>query len=310
MTDLNAIVASMNGMAQKQQLVRRGVTDHDLTRAVRAGEVVRVRNGWYSTRAENDPELRAVRVGGRLTGISAIHSWGGWVLGDHPLHVAVNRNSARLRTQQNRHARLNVEAPRGVLLHWEERAMASRGSATMVAMLDALHRVACDESLETTVAAFDWAMHANLIDRIDFESLILSMPEERRGLRDWIDIDCESLPESLARTRLRLAGHKVESQVTLANGQRIDLVVDGVVGVEVDGRQHHLTRFEYDRGKDVEITIDHKHALRPSANMVFHHWSRFALAVDTALADRGLTIEKSGIPSRQRSTFPGISGFR
>src|SRR5258707_14354661 len=83
---LSEIVNSLGGMAQKQQLVRRGAHDRDLTAAVRSRDVVRVRNGWYSTMDETSPELRAVRVGGRLTGISAIAAPGGWVLGEHRLH--------------------------------------------------------------------------------------------------------------------------------------------------------------------------------------------------------------------------------
>ncbi len=281
---LSEIVNSLGGMAQKRQLVRRGVRDRDLTYAVRVGDVVRVRNGWYSTLDERSPQLRAVRVGGRLTGISAIAASGGWVLGNHPLHVAINDNAARLRTQHNRHKRLDVRAPAGVVLHWTSREAIARGTPVAVGLLDALERVVLDEHFEVAVAALDWALHTRQIDIIDLETLILRLPIERRGIRDWVDEKCESLPESLARTRLRLSGYRVESQVPLGEVQRIDLVVEGEVAIEVDGKQHHLTRFVYDRRKDVDITLDHKHALRPSADMVFRDWDRFARAVHTALA--------------------------
>lgn len=310
MTLLSEIVNSLGGMVQKQQLVRRGARDRDLTYAVRTGDVVRVRNGWYSTMDERSPELRAVRVGGRLTGISAVVARGGWVLGQHPLHVAVNDNAARLRTQHNRHRRLNVESPGGVVLHWGSREQAERGTAVSVGLLDALERVVLDENFETAVAALDWALHTQQIDIVDLETLILRLPIERRGIRDWVDEDCESLPESLARTRFQLAGHRVESQVRLGGGQRIDLVVEGQIGVEVDGKGHHLTRFDYDRSKDVQITLDHKHAMRPSANMVFKQWSTFALAVDTALADRGFVFENSGTPRRDPMRIRTLKGFR
>ena len=307
---LSEIVNSLGGMAQKRQLVRRGAGDRDLTHAVRIGDVVRVRNGWYSTMDERSPELRAVRVGGRLTGISAIMARGGWVLGDHPLHVAVNENAARLRTQHNRHLLLNVLTPGGVVLHWSTREQAGRGTAVAVSLLDALERVVLDEDFETAVAVLDWALHTRQIDEIDLETLILRLPLERRGIRDWVDEECESLPESLSRTRLRLAGLRVESQVPLGDFQRIDLVVEGEIGIEVDGEEHHLTRFVYDRGKDVEITLDHKHAIRPSANMVFHHWDHFALAVATALADRGVILKNSGVLLRDPMQSRGLTGFR
>jgi len=307
---LSEIVNRLGGMAQKQQLVRRGARDRDPTYAVRIGDVVRVRNGWYSTRDERDPELRAVRVGGRLTGISAVSAQGGWVLGEHPLHVAVNDNAARLRTAHNRHQKLKVKETAGVVLHWSSREQATRGTAVSVDLLDALERVVLDEAFETAVAAIDWALNTGQLDLVDFETLVLRLPVERRGIQDWVDGACESLPESLSRTRLRLAGYRVESQVPLGDIQRIDLVVEGQIGVEVDGREHHAPRFEYDRSKDVEITLDHKHAMRPSANMVFHNWDRFALAVATALLDRGAVSENSGLPRRDPMLSRSLSGFR
>jgi len=307
---LSEIVDSLGGMAQKQQLVRRGAHDRDLTYAVRTGDVVRVRNGWYSTMGEHSPGLRAVRVGGRLTGISAIIAQGGWVLGGHPLHVAVNGNAARLRTQNNRHRRLNLQAHAGVVVHWSSREQAARGTAISVGLLDALERVVLDEEFEVAVAALDWALHTAQIDTIDLETLTLRLPVERRGIREWVDSACESLPESLARTRFRLAGYRVVSQVPLGDSQRIDLVVEDEIGVEVDGREHHLERFEYDRSKDVDITLDHKQAMRPSANMIFHDWDRFQSAVAAALSDRGVVFENSGPSRRDPLHAPALRGFR
>jgi len=307
---LSEIVISLGGMAHKRQLVRRGARDRDLTYAVRTGDVVRVRNGWYSTKDERSPELRAVRVGGRLTGISAISAMGGWVFGEHPLHVAVNDNASRLRTQHNRYRRLNVDAPGGVVLHWISRGQAKRGTAVSVGLLDALERVVLDEKFEDAIACLDWALHTQQLDAIDFETLILRLPFERRGIRDWVDEACESLPESLARTRFRLAGYRVASQVPVGPLQRIDLVVEGQIGVEVDGDRYHRSRFEEDRAKDVAITLDHKHAMRSTANMVFHDWTPFALAVRTALADRGVHVENSGSPRRDPLRFRTLNGFR
>jgi very-short-patch-repair endonuclease len=309
MAMLSEIIDSMGGMAQKQQLVRRGVRDRDLTYAVRIKDVVRVRNGWYSTMDERSPELRAVRVGGRLTGISAIAARGGWVLSEHPLHVAINDNAARLRTPHNRHQKLKVNSTGGVVLHWSSHGQMRYGTAVSVGLLDALERVVLDEEFEVAIAALDWALHTRQFDIVDFESLILRLPIERRGIRNWVDDACESLPESLSRTRFRLAGYHVESQVPLGDLQRIDLVVEGEIGVEVDGKEHHLTRFEYDRGKDVDITLDHKHAMRPSANMVFHNWDRFALAVATALADRGVVSGNSGHSPRDSMRSRSLAGF-
>ena len=300
----------MGGMARRPQLLRRGVRDHELTRAVRRGEVVRARNGWYSTFRESDPRLRAVRVGGRLTGLSAIVSLGGWVLGQHPLHVSVHRNAARLRTQGNRFRRLNVRAPRNVVLHWDDPDVATFGTSTTVGLVDALTCVVLDEDLETAVAALDWALHTGALDRIDFETLVLRLPVERQGISSWVDASCESLPESLTRTRLRVAGHRVVSQQPLRETQRIDLVVDGQVGIEVDGEEFHLQTFASDRDKDVDIAISGLHNLRPTAKMVFYDWDHFELGVDAALRARGRALEFSGTSRRDVFRTRGLTGWR
>jgi very-short-patch-repair endonuclease len=299
-------------MCQKRHLVRSGARDLDLTRAVRSGEVTRVRNGWYATMDDQSAEVRAVRVGGRLTGISAVSAREGWVLGSHPLHVSVPANASRLRTQQNRHKRLNVRAPRGVTLHWDEPEVGERGTNVAVGLVDALERVVLDEEFETAVAALDWALHTEALDLLDFESLVLRLPLERRGIRSWVDPDCESLPESLARTRLRLRGHTIRSQVRIGNGKRIDLVVDEIVAVEVDGDEFHRAHFVRDREKDIDITIARFHSLRPSAGMVFRSWDRVASAVEIALEERGHTavaFENSGNPNKGFLTTRGLAGW-
>ncbi len=284
MRDIASLLNSLGGIAQKQQLVAHGARDLDLTGAVKSGSVIRARQGWYTTLPAMDPRVRAVRVGGRLTGISAVQQAGGWVLGRHPLHVSVPDNAARLRSQTNRRVRFDHEAPDGVELHWDGEAVGECGTAWSVDICDALHRVILDEDLETAVAALDWALHTRAIDRIDFESLLLSLPGDYRELGRWVDDLCGSLPESLSRTRLRLRGHRVESQVAVGALRSIDLVVDDCVGLETDGEEFHLDRFESDRSKDLDITIARMHGLRASARAVFRDWDRVLLAIETAVS--------------------------
>jgi len=282
------IIHSLGGIAQKQQLVARGARDVDLTRVIRSGEAIRARQGWYTTLPAPDPRVRAVRVGGRLTGLSAIAQLGGWVLRDDVLHVSIPRNGARLRAPGNRFRKLTPS--RSTRIHWDDEALGERGTVWSVALADALYRVVVDEPLEEAIAALDWALHTGVLDDFDFESLMLALPEHARGIRDWVDATCQSLPESLARTRFRLAGHHVRTQVDLETGEFVDLVVDGCVGIEVDGFRFHANSFERDRAKDLTITIERMHGLRPSANAVFHNWARVQRAVVVALEERGVPL--------------------
>ena len=304
MRDIAAIVDSLGGMAQKQQLVARGARDLDLTGAVKRGEVIRARQGWYTTLPPDDPRVRAVRVGGRLTGISAIRAAGGWVLGDHPLHVSVHDNAARLRSVRNRHVRFDVTAPHGVVLHWDATDVRERGDATSVGLMDALHRVVLDEPLETAVAAIDWALRTGRIEQFDLEMLILGLPAEFASLSHWVDEHCDSLPESLTRTRLRAVGHELRSQIPLTSGERIDLLVDETVGIEVDGKENHLTTFERDHRKGAVIVTNGYHGVRATARMVFDEWDLVEAMVEAALAmhtPRG----NSGVYALARPAVPG-----
>jgi len=308
MVDIAELVDSLGGLAQKRQLVARGAQDLDLTRAVREGAVSRARQGWYTTVDTTEPRVRAVRVGGRLTGISAIDDWGGWVLGEHPLHVSVPQNAARLRSQWNR--RKPIAARHGVRLHWDPPVSSDRGTPWHVGLIEALRRVVVDEDLETAVAAIDWALHSGRIDEFDFEQLILSLPSRKRGIRSWVDGKCESLPESLARTRLRLAGYTVEIQVAVG-AKRIDMVINGIVGLEINGKQFHAHTFEEDHLKSVEITIAGFHAMSVSARMVFGKWGLFQRAVEIALASHAPpTFGNSGNPAGRVLADPVFSRVR
>ena len=113
---------------------------------------------------------------------------------------------------------------------------------------------------------------------------MLRLPAERSGIRELVDPNCESLPESLARTRLRIDGHRLQSQVRMSGGRAIDLVVDGVIGIEVDGEEFHAMRFYPDREKDIDITLMGMHAMRPTAAMVFGDWDRFLRSVEAAIS--------------------------
>ena len=313
MVNIASLVSSLGGFAQKQQLVRRGARDLDLTLAVRDGSVIRARQGWYTTLPAMDPRVRAVRVGGRLTGISAVKQAGGWVLGRHPLHVSVHENAARLRSQFNRRVRFDPTVAREAVLVWDDSGVAERGTAWAVDIRDALHRVVLDEPFEEAIAALDWALRRGVIDRMDFEAILLALPAEFSRLRDWVDEKCDSLPESLSRTRLRLRGHHVESQRPLGE-KKIDLVVDDCVGIETDGEQYHLLTFEEDRSKDLDITITCLHGIRPSARAVFDDWPRVLLAIETALSthvDRpAASFGNSGLWMPPRIIAPGTTRAR
>ncbi|MEO7007071.1 MAG: hypothetical protein ABI275_03700 [Terrimesophilobacter sp.] len=285
MVSVREMVGGLGGLAQKQQLIALGATDWMLTRAVRSGDVHRARQGWYSTISEIEPVLRAARVGGRLTGISALIELGCWNWQDHPLHVSVPRRAARLRKQWDRFSRLTPAPRTDVVVHWDDDGVVSRGGTQLVSLSDAYVRVVLDESFEIAVAALDWGFKSGVLDRRGLEEILLALPHDAQMIRNWVDTRCDSILESIARTRLRLRGFLVTSQVPVGTLERIDLVIEDIVALETDGKDH-LGRFEKDRRKDLSITIEGRHPLRATYSMVRYDFDRLVEAIEHAIVSR------------------------
>lgn len=309
---LSEVAAANGGFATKRQLVAVGATDRMLTWAVRSDELVRVRNGWYTIRPEADPAVRAIRVGGRLTGISALVEHGAWAWRrPRRLHVAVRANAARLRRQRDRRRRLRPRADAGLRVHWSGRDDIAPGTAWAVSIPDALVRVALDEPLEDAVIAFDWALRSGRIDRIDLERVLLELPLELRMLGDLADHRSDSILESASRLRLRRAGYAARPQVQVDGlASPVDLMVAGIVALETDGVESHLGRFEEDRRKDLVLTAAGHHAIRATSRQVREDWPSVLRAVTAALtarlgpeqvaALRAADVGNSGLPRDRR----------
>lgn len=291
---LGEIVDELGGFATKRGLVRRGACDRDLTRAVRAGHVRRARNGWYSTAVETDPAFRAVRLGGRLTSASALAAEGAW-LGEHDrrLHVSVAPNASRLRSPNHRRRPLGRRRQRGaVVVHWDSAAVRGRGSATAVATVDAIAAFLRDAPFQSAVAVLDWALRNGKLAANDISTITTGMPVRLRSIWEWVDPDCDSYAESIARTGLRMAGYRVRSQVPIGAFELIDLVVEDHIALEVDGEEHHATRFHKDRRKDLRITVGGRHAVRITFPVLVNEWPEVLVGIEAALRARHVVIDR------------------
>lgn len=284
-----AFVRAHDGIAAGSELLAAGARRRQLTGLVAEGLLRRPRAGWYSTLDPHEPRFRAVRVGGFLTGASALADMGAWMLHPPPqIEVAVVRGAARLR------------ADHGVTVRWGvDAGAASRGR---VGLPEAILRAVLDHDLEVSVPAFDWAVHTGRLDLIDVERLIMSLPAQARCIRDWVDGESQSVLESVARVRLRRRGWRVTSQVRVGDLGAIDLVVADLVALELDGREHHERSFERDRRKDLRITIDGRHCLRLTYSMLLSQWPRVERAIVAALAARGFVQDSVTPPPEPRGS--------
>jgi hypothetical protein len=113
---LHDVIDRHQGLASRRELLVNGVYPGwiDLT-AWYQRHVIRVRKGWYARTIERSDVLRAWRVGGRLTCVSALAFHAGVDAGP-VLHVEVPANAARLRDPDDRRRRLGQDA--AVVVHW------------------------------------------------------------------------------------------------------------------------------------------------------------------------------------------------
>jgi very-short-patch-repair endonuclease len=293
-----AVVSSAGGLATTAVLKAAGCSEYALTAAVRAGRMHRVRNGWYTILTHTAPRIVAVSSGGCLTGASALYEMGAWML-ESParIHVAVPAHSS---------AR---PADARVVLHWENPS-GSPSQPGVAALGDALVRIALDESADVSVPCFDWALATGRLDRIDLERVLLRLPPSARLFADWIDQRSQSVLESVARVRLLSAGWAVKSQIRVGELESIDLVVEGQIALELDGREFHESTFERDRRKDLAIAIEGRHSIRISLPMLRHVWADVERAITAALAarrhgDGGKSGEPRVMPKRKLRARPG-----
>ena len=280
MTTIAELVSSAGGLLHKRDLVAHGATDRHLTVAVRSRNVVRPRRGWYSTWSPHDPRFVAVAVGGRLTGASALHLLGAWSWSSRrpPVTVSVPMTASRLRRR------------RGVRVVWDPVDLSSRGSTWAVDPRDALARAVVEApSFEDAVILVDWAREAGIVQDDDDAAEVLSRKSmDAAGLVAWSEGGAESILESAAGTRLRRAGRHVVRQIPVSGTNKIiDMVVDGIIGFETDGRAHHERRFDEDRVKDADIAREGRVPFRASAMMVKNRWRSTAEAIDALIFTAG-----------------------
>lgn len=262
------------------QLRSSGLTKARLAGLVASGRLSHVRRGYYAS-PDADPEcVLAVRVGGRLTGSSALRRNGCWVPPDGRLHVSLRANAARLRIPEGR----------TVVSHWTAvmpshalGGIAGDDVGTLPPLL-ALRDYLSDASLPHAVAAMDSLLHERIASPIDLRDAVAGLPDRVHSLLDLCDARAESEIESIARVGLRAAGLAVEPQVVVGRA-RLDLLVEGRLAVELDGRETHggPDAFERDRRRDTAVLLAGIPTLRFSFAQVMHEWGSVRAAVLAAL---------------------------
>lgn len=214
-----------------------------LARLVEAGELVRPARGCYALPGLTHPVVDAVRLDAVVSCVSALRVHGVPVPGDASVvHCSIPRSRGSSR-----------RVPAGVVRHSED-VRAVPGHVRLTDVEDAAARAMRCLPYGSALAVLDQVGRQHGRDVVDRALARLSRTRRALAADLAIDVDCRSRShtESVLRWALRSAGHAVAAGVVLPGVGEVDLLVDGVVVVELDGFAYHSGRQQYraDRRRD------------------------------------------------------------
>ncbi len=264
-----------------QELRAGGWSKRAVAEAVAKRRLILVRRGHYATADAPTELIRAMRVGGPATARTATQALNIWTEPDPPLHVAVPLNTPRLRDPDD--AALTLRPRDDVRLHWEQRLTQASSVTGMVPLPMVFQHLLQVVRPAFAVAALDTALRDRHLRPADLATIAAGIPAHLRPLLGAADGRCESGIESVARYLLQMLGLRVEVQVQIDGVGRVDLLVEGRLIVEIDGRRWH-SDFERDRRRDASAAIGRYRTLRFTWKQVLYDWPGVQAAVLAALA--------------------------
>ena len=262
-----------------------GMSPADLTDSVRAGDLVRVRRDRYALPSTEPAILEAVRIGGLLSCVSAAASHGIWVPDEPFTHIAMAHEASRMRSPRDRFARLSPDNRDGCELHWWPLSEPEAASLHSVSVVDSLVQIIRCQQRSVAIAALDSALFEGKIARNDLDRIFNAVPVKFASLRGDIDARSMSGLETITRLMVRDAGLRYELQAHFRGIGTVDLLVEGCVAIETDGRKWHEgespQRRDYDR--DLALAARELIVLRFNYRQVMYHPEQVMAAILGAL---------------------------
>ncbi|MGX5682153.1 hypothetical protein [Schumannella luteola] len=282
--DAPTCVKALGRVAPRSLLLEAGITPWQIEHALNDRRLFRVRRAWYAVPDAPADLVRAVRVGGSLTAVSAARRTGVWSIDDGLLHVSVPRNAARLRSPDDRRTGLRDDSA-GTCIHWRR----TPGATTRLvepAVSWLIHALECQPD-EYAIVLLDSAMQRGLVTRRELEIAFRDLPDRYRRALARSDGRAQSGTETLARLRLRALGIRVRIQVPIGP-DRVDLVVGDRLVIECLSREHHtgVENYASDRGRELRMIDGRLLTMTLSYEQVMFQWSEVERVILGRIADR------------------------
>ena len=306
-------IRERGGFLRRRDLLAIGYTDGGLRAALRYRLVFRVRHGWYSVPDAPESAVRAVRVGGRLTGVAALESYGLIVPRRQRIDIAVPRGACRLRRPTDRRSRIRPHD--GIRVRWIEHPLADGepDSRWRVSLEEALVVVLRTEGRDIAVACCSAVMHAFRWSESRMDAVFAIAPKRVQSWRDLVNGFDEAHGETFVRLWFGDAGIPWKPQPRVSGVGRLDGQVSRNVYVEVNGGQHDPawtgegeSTFHKDHVRGVALAALGATVLSFDYLQLYTAWSECLAATRRAIADdRALMAYRKRHPYRPLPPAPG-----
>lgn len=226
---------------------------------------------YYATPGTDALVVAALRAGARPTCLTAAKHHQLWVPPGSGKHAYTHRSRP---------------LPSGWMSHGWHQTWPEPGPVASPELL-IRHACACLDPVDVGILA-DSALHEGTLDPADLAAIRRTAPRDAARVLERATGLAESGTETKVRLFFQMRGVPVRPQVTIPGVGRVDLVVGRRWIVECDSREHHtgMSRYEYDRGRDIAAAARGYTTNRLTYEMVFGDWA--------ATTERLLTIVRSG----------------
>jgi very-short-patch-repair endonuclease len=277
--DIHPLLNHDAGFGTRQQLRRLGVTPYELAQHLDTGRVIAI-GRFLIARPDVDPlYLRVVRMGGRVSCITAAARRRLWVASDGRVHAAPR--------VLNSHFTVDAERP-PVRVHRTRHPIDGTGDLIPIeSPVNMLMHIARCQPLERAVAVFDSAVNQGMIALEELRMLASVHGGALARVVSLVSNLSESGLESLTRVRLGYAGIPCREQVAL-HGHRVDLLIGERLIIQLDGRQHleDPRQLIMDREHDRALRRLGYTVLRFGYDDVMRDWPRVFREITALMAQR------------------------
>lgn len=212
------------------ELRRRGLTPRRVARAVAHGRLIRVRRGVYAAPGACTATLDAAAHGGSIACRTAAEHHGLWLLPEPA--AGLDRPHIWLRPDRHQYPHPDCRC----VVHWQPGAGSAFGIPSIELTLVQLYRC---RGAEFFFVALESARNRGLLSTAGLLRLRDAVDAAGQDLVDFSRDDADSGLESLIRLRLRRFGLRVQTQAFVVGTGRVDLLIDGWLILEADGREIH-----------------------------------------------------------------------